>query len=424
MWRVCTVRLGPPPSVVPAALFRGSSSASRLLLRRSLHQSSCALLAAASASSPHRPLPVFVLSRLQQLVRSESATIDAFQRAMELAETHGAPVRALEIWQLLDSAQVPGGPSISYPDPDLPARPSSSSPAAAASSSAVPVLHPLVPTAALYNQTIQALCVHGKRTSEQHAGSALGLFHRMVQQGFGVRTATYHRLMLALSEWGPPNSSGLQGVFEQFVVEAQGVERARREQQQQPHTRTNQRPSAYADHPELATFRVQTFAFESMLFALLRSPLLVASSSSSSSSSSPSASTPGSDSDSATRAKQLLESVRVRVEELLGQMASLGLAHSQSIFNSRMLLAIFTWKAKEAQKVWDQMTAASQAHMRTPCMRQARNGSDSSLQLLRFALVSSRLCAALSPFSLRFVSKSCRVYLIDASVRTQSRRVR
>ena len=310
---------------------------------------------------------------------------------------------ALEIWQLLDSAQLPDFPSISHRDPDLPARPSSP---------VAPLLLPLAPTGSLYNRAIQALCVAGKRTTQPHAQAALALFQRMVQQGLCVRTTTYARLMTALSEWGTPNSSGLQFVFEQLHIEAQAVEQARKEQEQHAGTKRNRVPSPYEQHPELATFRVQTFAFEAMLFALLRSPL-APSSSSSSSSSYPSSSSdlgPAAAAPAAAPAtpslssKQLLDLVRVRVEDLLSQMAALGLAHSQAVFNSRMLLAIFSHRPEEAQLVWDQMAAASQHHIYAHNMR-ARQCTNHDRLIGRshgFALASP-LCLSVSQISIRIV---------------------
>ena len=247
------------------------------------------------------------LFRLRQLSVSGAASLDAFARALRIMHNEQNPQRAWEVWQILESAQKEGTPSISrVVEQERDAGAAAATPAAVAS--------PLAPTADLYNLAIQSLCVHAKRADRHHAKQAFHLFQRMVQLGFHVRLTTYRDLMVALSGCGYPRDSGLDEVFQQCKADARMI-------------RTGEK----RDHPDAAegAFCVPLIAFESMLFALTAS--------------------------APRPAKVALWSSRVA--SIVASMERLGVAQSQATLNSRMLMAVHARDLNLVHELWAEMKA-------------------------------------------------------------------
>lgn len=215
-----------------------------------------------------------------------------------------------EIWELLESAQSAGSPSISQADDSGLHRPDQHRKGAQAESS-----EPIAPTQSLYNLVIQSLCAAGQATERRHGALAFRLFRRMVQQGFHCTMLTYKRLSIALSGGGAPASSGMGAVWMQHQHDAEAM---RGGGGGWPGA-----PSHAAGHPERAVFRLQIEVCESMLFAL--------------------ASTSG-DKTAPAQARQVV----LTMEEN-------GLRQNATTLGSQLLLAIYQQDEPEAHRIWTQM---------------------------------------------------------------------
>ena len=217
-----------------------------------------------------------------------------------------------EIWELLESAQPAGSPSISQADDSGLHRPNEHHQGALGESSGA-----MTPTQSLYNTAIQSLCATGQATERRHGALAFRLFRRMVQLGFHCTMLTYKRLSIALSGSGAPASSGMDAVWVQHQHDAEAMRSGGGD------GRPGAPSSHAAGHPERAVFRLQIEVCESMLFAL--------------------ASTSG-DRTAPAQARQVVQT-----------MEQNGLRQNATTLGSQLLLAIYQQDEPEAHRIWTQM---------------------------------------------------------------------